>query len=199
MGHVVLLGDSIFDNAAYTRGEPDVITHLRTVLPTGWQATLCAVDGAMTHNLAAQLRRVPADATHMAVSIGGNDALGQSDLLGLRAASVAEALREAGRRVDAFSAAYSEALAHAAATGLPLMVCTIYNGALPEEQAVIARVALMLFNDVIQRTALAHGAHVIELREVCSRPEDYANPIEPSGIGGLKIARAIATAISARR
>ena len=34
MGHVVLLGDSIFDNAAYVRGGPDVIRrpfHLRTV------------------------------------------------------------------------------------------------------------------------------------------------------------------------
>ena len=29
MPHVVLLGDSIFDNGAYTQGGPDVITQLR--------------------------------------------------------------------------------------------------------------------------------------------------------------------------
>ena len=35
MKHVVLLGDSIFDDASYTQGLPDVVTHLRTVLPQG--------------------------------------------------------------------------------------------------------------------------------------------------------------------
>jgi hypothetical protein len=38
---------------------------------------------------------------------------------------------------------------------------------------------------------------VIELRLVCSEPEDYANPIEPSVQGGAKIARAIARAVGA--
>ncbi len=38
--HVVLLGDSIFDNQAYTRGEPDLVHHLRRVLPVPWRATL---------------------------------------------------------------------------------------------------------------------------------------------------------------
>ena len=40
MPHVVLLGDSIFDNAAYTNGGPDVVTQLRELLPAGWHATL---------------------------------------------------------------------------------------------------------------------------------------------------------------
>src|SRR3954452_23575611 len=50
-GHVVLLGDSIFDNDAYTGSEPDVVQHLRSMLPTGWSATLCAVDGARIADL----------------------------------------------------------------------------------------------------------------------------------------------------
>jgi len=41
------------------------------------------------------------------------------------------------------------------------------------------------------------GLDVLELRLICTEPEDYANPIEPSGQGGLKIARAIARAIGA--
>jgi hypothetical protein len=45
--HVVLLGDSIVDNVAYTRGAPDVLTHLRSLLPGGWRATLLIVS-AMT-------------------------------------------------------------------------------------------------------------------------------------------------------
>ena len=73
--HVVLLGDSIFANAAYTHGGPDVLTHLRSVMPINWRGTLCAVDGALTRDLASQLACVPGDASHLVVSIGGNDAL----------------------------------------------------------------------------------------------------------------------------
>ena len=39
MPHVVLIGDSIFDNAAYTRGGPDVVSQVRGLLPRGWEAT----------------------------------------------------------------------------------------------------------------------------------------------------------------
>src|SRR5829696_9937813 len=89
--HVVLLGDSIFDNAAYTRGAPDVLTHLRSLLPQGWRATLCAVDGATSDRLAAQLPCVPGDASHLVIAIGGNDALQNSDLLSMPVTSSAQA------------------------------------------------------------------------------------------------------------
>jgi hypothetical protein len=71
-------------------------------------------------------------------------------------------------------------------------VCTVYNGALEPDRAGIARVALALFNDVILRTAIDLHLDALELRSLCTEPDDYANPIEPSGKGGLKIARAIA-------
>src|SRR4051812_18392641 len=151
--HVALLGDSIFDNAAYTRGEPDVATHLRRLLPAPWRATLCAVDGATTHTLAAQLDRVPADATHLVVSVGGNDALQNSDLLSLPVRSTAEALRLFAERVELFEQAYRAAIARVVSLGRDTAVCTVYNGALDAERARFARVALTTFNDVILRTA----------------------------------------------
>lgn len=77
-------------------------------------------------------------------------------------------------------------------------VCTVYNGNLPDaEQARLARVALTVFNDVILCVAFEHGLAVVELRLICKQPGDYANPIEPSGPGGRKIARAIAQAVGA--
>jgi hypothetical protein len=48
---IALLGDSIFDNATYTAGAPDVVSHLRALLPAGWRATLLAVDGSDVLNL----------------------------------------------------------------------------------------------------------------------------------------------------
>jgi GDSL-like Lipase/Acylhydrolase family len=190
--HVVLLGDSIFDNSSYTRGEPDVVTHLRSVLPAGARATLCAVDGATTGGLARQLARVPADATHLVVAVGGNDALGNTDLLDRRVSSTAETLSLFADRVDAFETSYRAALTPVLALERPTMICTIYNGNLEPPRARLARVALTLFNDVIVRFGFEHNLPTIDLRLICCDAADYANPIEPSGRGGLKIARAIA-------
>ena len=52
--------------------------------------------------------------------------------------------------------------------------------------------AFCLDYDAIYRTANRIRADVIELRSICTESADYANPIEPSGPGGLKIAKAIA-------
>lgn len=191
-GHIVLLGDSIFDNAAYTHGAPDVATHLQGLLPSGWRATSLAVDGARTADLSSQLRRVPAHATHLAIAIGGNDALQNSDVLSLRVTSSAQALEVFAERVAVFDHAYRAAIRAAVALGHPTAVCTVYNGALDPDRATIARVALALFNDVILRTAIDLHLDALELRSLCTEPDDYANPIEPSGKGGLKIARGIA-------
>ncbi|MES2521736.1 MAG: SGNH/GDSL hydrolase family protein [Gemmatimonadota bacterium] len=195
--HLVLLGDSIFDNRSYTRGAPDVVTHLRDILPTPWRATLCAVDGHTTRELARQLSGVPADASHVVVSIGGNDALMNSDLLNKRVGSTAEALALFARRIHAFEVSYRSALDSVLALGRPTTTCTIYNGNLDASEAPIARVALMMFNDVILRYAIEHQLAVIDLRMVCNETADYANPIEPSGTGGRKIASAIANSIVA--
>src|SRR5687768_10210068 len=81
MSHVVLLGDSIFDNASYVPGGPAVIDQLREGLPSDWRASMLAVDGAVTQGVASQLRRLPADATHLFVSVGGNDALRYGGML----------------------------------------------------------------------------------------------------------------------
>jgi hypothetical protein len=198
MPHVVLLGDSIFDNAAYTRGAPDVIQHLRAILPDPWRATLCAIDGATTASMAPQLRRVPADATDLVVSIGGNDALGHRDLLSTRVSSTAEALTLFRARVQTFESEYIAAIDGVLSLNRPLTLCTIYNGNLPDpREASLARTALTLFNDVIVRAAFGRGTGLIDLRLVCSDAADYANPIEPSGIGGRKIAHAIAHAVGA--
>ena len=68
-GHVVLLGDSVFDNAGYLAGRgPDVAGHLRARLPAGWRAMLLARGGAVAADVPGQLARLPPGATHLAVS-----------------------------------------------------------------------------------------------------------------------------------
>ena len=197
MPHLVLLGDSIFDNAAYTAGGPDVVTQLRAQLPPGWSATLAAVDGSQADAVAGQVAGLPGDATHLVLSVGGNDALMASGLLDEPVYSSADALRLIGASVREFESRYRAAVAACLARGLPLVVCTIYNGNFPDpdyrERVVVA---LTVFNDAIVRAACSHGLDVIDLRAVCDLPQDYANPIEPSSIGGAKIARVIARVVT---
>jgi len=196
--HVVLVGDSVFDNKAYTKGQPDVAGHLRGLLPSPWHVTLCAVDGSTTSDLGRQLDRVSSSMTHVIVSVGGNDALTNADLLGLRVDSTANALDIFDERIGAFEESYGyvlEALVH---LGRNAKVCTIYNGNLEGNEGRRARIALMMFNDVILRSALAAGLDVIDMRLVCTEPEDFVNAIEPSSKGGRKIAEAIANALGAK-
>ena len=192
MSHIVLLGDSIFDNGVYVPGQPDVVKQLRAILPGGWTASLLAVDGAVTRGVASQIARLPADATHLVVSAGGNDALGESHILGAPSRVVGEGvmmLAEAQRR---FAGNYEEMLRGVLAKGLPTAVCTIYDTPTSAPNHQIIKAALALFNDRITRAAFAGGLPLIDLRLICSDDEDYANPIEPSARGGEKMAAAIA-------
>lgn len=66
MSHIVLLGDSIFDNKTYVGASGnDVITHLRNALPDNYQATLKAIDGSLIENVSSQAIDIPTDTTHI--------------------------------------------------------------------------------------------------------------------------------------
>lgn len=194
-GHIALLGDSIFDNRRYTEGEPDVVEHLSSALPPGWKASLLAVDGSTTASLQYQVDGLAQDVTCTIVSIGGNDALMNADILDRPVASTREALLLFGQRVAKFERSYRSALSSLLESGRPATVCTIYDGNLASHEAATARVALMLFNDVILRVAFDLRISVIDLRAICSEASDYANAIEPSGKGGRKIAEAIVASL----
>jgi hypothetical protein len=193
VGHAVLLGDSIFDNAAYVGGAPDVVQQVRQRLPQGSKATLAAVDGSKIGDVGRQLRRVPADATHLVLSVGGNDALSSSDFLSTPARSAAEVLSGLADIGERFERGYLAMLTDVLAHELPTAICTIYYPRFPDAALQkVAVAALTVFNDCIVRAAFAHGLPLLDLRLICTEAEDYANSIEPSAQGGEKIARAIA-------
>lgn len=190
--HVILLGDSTLDNALYTSGAPDVVGHLKAILPPAWRATRCAIDGATTQTLDRQLMALPHDATHLILSVGGNDALGHIELYERPVRTVGEAVGHLAAAVEQFEPAYRAALATVMKLGKPVTVCTIYNGSFADRAFQrFATAAVSLFDDVITRAANAMRLPVIDLRLACNRPDHFVNNIEPSSTGGEKIARAI--------
>lgn len=194
--HVVLLGDSTLDNQAYTSGAPDVTAQLSAILLAPWRATRCATDGATTKTLDRQLMALPRDATHVILSIGGNDALGHVGLYEKPAKTVGEAVNHLAAAVETFEPAYRAALSSVMKLGKPVTVCTIYNGSFADRAFQrFATSAVSMFNDVIIRAANSTRCALIDLRLACNRPADFVNNIEPSAAGGEKIARAIHTSL----
>lgn len=192
MAHIALLGDSIFDNKAYVGNEPDVISHLRAMIPPDWRATLCAVDGNLAEQVSGQLLEIPQDSTHLFISVGGNNAILNADILGLQTNSSAEVFDTLANRAGDFEFHYREMLKAVLSKNLPTAVCTIYYPNFPEAfMQKIAVAALSAFNDVIIRQAVLSKIPVLDLRLICSEASDYANEIEPSEKGGQKIAAKI--------
>ena len=192
MNHIVLLGDSIFDNAAYVNRGLDVIAHLRQQIPSEWKASLRAVDGSLVENVRQQTLGLPGEATHLIVSAGGNNALMNADVLQQRAASSAEVLNKLADISSTFEYHYREMLQSVLSLQKATAVCTIYYPRMTEpSMQKIAVAALTVFNDVIIRQAFMAGIPLLDLRLVCNEGTDYVNEIEPSEAGGKKIASAI--------
>jgi hypothetical protein len=189
---VVLLGDSIFDNARYVEeNEKAVIEQLQETLPSGSTATLLAVDGSVTREVVHQLKSAPSGTSHLVISSGGNDAL--HDKQAIMSSRTPEALLKTLPVIQSgFRIMYHRLLSAAKATRIPTVVCTIYDD-IPGLGAQ-DRTLLSLFNDVIVILASREGFPIIDLRSLCTDPKDYSelSPIEPSAQGGMKIATRVA-------
>jgi hypothetical protein len=192
--HIALLGDSIFDNSIYVEGPYSVSEHLRKLEPE-WQVSLIAVDGHTTTEVPEQSSRTPKGVTHIALSIGGNDALNVISRLRTPCHDVIGALSVLAEIREEFTNNYRHALDAVMLHRLPVVLCTIYDqvpGLSPELQT-----ALSSFNEVILREAAGRQMPAIDLRCICTFASDYSSisPIEPSEEGGLKIAQSISVAV----
>lgn len=192
MPQMVLLGDGILANGKHTNKEPDTAATIRGLLP-GWTVMLLAGEGSAMSAVPAQLQRLPANPDLVVLSVGGNDAMEHTDLLQQPAKSSGETLDALIAMVDGFTQKY-EALVRTVRGRAPrLILCTIYEPPLVgKNTASRARVLVTLLNDRILRTAYRSGSDVLDLRAICTGPEDFRMQIEPSASGAAKIGRAIA-------
>lgn len=195
--HLILLGDSIFDNGIYVDpGQADVMAHLtRKISPLDWTLDMRAVDGAMVSDVESQLNRKPVNQPAMFVlSVGGNDALVHVDMIADPTAdkSIADVLAAFNQVKEGFRTKYAVLLDRILEHDQPLVVCTIYNPQFEEPTVqMLAETGLSFFNDVIAQEALRRDLPIIDLRIVCAGPAAFANPIEPSEVGGDLITDAI--------
>ena len=209
MKHIVLLGDSIFDNKSYVNpNELDVPNQLKSLVGPDCKVTNLAVDGHVTRHIETQLNHLPLDATHLFISVGGNDGLGHLSIFQHPIETVGEALQKMYLIGENFKKVYSSMLDSVLKHKLPTSVCNIYYprfhsnsldrvssylrmGVNVEKLQHMAMAAETIFNDIIMYEVFKRKLPLIDLRILCNDDQDFANPIEPSCIGGMKIAKTI--------
>lgn len=194
MNHIVLLGDSIFDNASYVPTGTEVEAQLRSRLGEQYQVQLLARDGSVLEDMAAQvacLGDFVQASNRLVVSCGGNDVLGLVGHLHSPVRSALNATELLASWQTRFQSNYQRMLDLVLSKEIPTAVSTIYDampGLAPGVRAMLA-----LFNDVILREAAVRRLPVLDLRLVCTEATDYSSSslIEPSANGSRKIAAAI--------
>ena len=194
MAVVNLLGDSIIDNKIYVGPyELSVTEHLYNL--TDAIINSIAVDGHTTkdviHN---QLNKLPHYSTHQVLSIGGNDLLQNINFLKNNdELSTKEVFEQAVGIMAPIKRRYQTIVEKLSLQNSNILLCTVYEGNLLNDPllydiALSSKAMVSMLNDIVYSTANVFNAEVLELRNIFTKPQDYANPIEPSHIGGSKFA-----------
>ena len=194
MAVVNLLGDSIIDNKVYVGPhELSVTEHLHNL--TDDVINSIAVDGHTTKDVIhAQLDNLPYYSTHQVLSIGGNDLLQNMFFLKNTEQLTANEVFEQSVGIMApIKRRYQTIVEKLSLQNSNILLCTVYEGNLLNDPllydiALSSKAMVSMLNDIVYSTANTYNAEVLELRNIFTKPKDYANPIEPSHIGGSKFA-----------
>ncbi|MEX0718551.1 MAG: GDSL-type esterase/lipase family protein [Planctomycetaceae bacterium] len=193
-GHVVLLGDSIFDNKRFVGRGRAIVDQLGDALPAGWKATLlAAANMPVRQMLRQQVQRIPQDATCLVLCAGGVNAI--LGLINVRPSP--NPLQQLKQDRDGFERDYGALVAGLIATKKSLVLCTIPAPDFANPNlgniAVVGELGLPLFNDVVTKTAVANGLPLLDLRLVVQgKPDHAADGLHLSPAGGKKVAERLA-------
>jgi len=191
---VLLCGDSIFDNDAYVEG-PSFFDHFKRLIGRCWDSQKRATDGDKAVNVMSRFKPHDREAAeYIFLSVGGNDALEHRGQL-QNVHSVFDLQHALRKPLKTFRANYDSLLKDLSEFKAQVTVCTIYT-AIPfgdNKWGAYVPLALTAYNQVIIATAKKYNMDVLHLEKICTEPEDFSSisPIEPSEIGGEKIAKAI--------
>ena len=197
MAVVSLLGDSIIDNKVYVKqNELSVKEHLEN--SSDYSFTQLAVDGHTTKDvLRFQLDILPNLATHQVVSMGGNDLLNQiSFLKSKEELTPKEVMEIAVCKLAPIKHRYRSIVKKLSQVNSKILLCTVYEGNLSSDLFYrdidfASKAMVSMLNDIIFSVGATYNTDVLELRNIFTSEHDYANPIEPSHIGGKKLAESI--------
>jgi len=188
--HLVLLGDAL-QNIDLGEGDTEGALVPRPRNP--WKLTVLEAPQVLRQG---SVRAIPADASHVVISVAGGWAIEASGLLKGGAQSIHDALDALAVAADEFEHAFARLIAAALEAGLPTVVCTLVPARYPDpaQQRVVAT-ALAIFNDRVMRSAAAARLPIVDLRMVCDEDGDYASETLLSRAGVRKVANVVRSAL----
>ena len=199
MNRVVLFGDSIIDNKTYvSHGEFSVLEHLENI--SNYEYIQVAYDGHTTFDVQNKQLHLSTieKPSHIVLSVGGNDLLQNLSYLSNGPMSnVNDAITGIQQHIfEPLEQRFETIIEELSSQRANLLICTVYEGDLgrtDEFKDVLdsSKIMVSSLNDIVYKTAKKYKADVLELREIFISSDDYANPIEPSHIGGEKLAKSI--------
>eukprot|EP00026_Physarum_polycephalum_P013440 Phypoly_transcript_13840.p1 GENE.Phypoly_transcript_13840~~Phypoly_transcript_13840.p1 ORF type:complete len:262 (+),score=31.17 Phypoly_transcript_13840:149-934(+) len=213
--HVVLLGDSIFDNQVYVSNDynksvPGVLERRLKAINKDWKITHNAVDGAVMKSIDSQLASIPASTTHLFMSIIGNDCL--HALAGLQVGGKWREISAIDHPailpiLTRLVTQYEQTIVKVKKLGHPLTVCNLYAPRFDEtkpptrglyaprfdnpQMNAFCRFAVQELNTRLLTIATKYNVNMIDIFSLFTDYDDYANAIEPGEKGSEKIAKAI--------
>lgn len=194
---IFLLGDSVFDNKRYVGKGPAVIDEVQREFGQNWDVELLAVDGAVVSEVGQQWAGKDLEKAFVFLSVGGNDALKSIGILDRRVSNASQVFDELADLRETFATKFHQVVASICETKAMLTLCTIYDPQFREGKLSRRAVtALSVFNDVITREAFGAGLPLMDLRLAFSKPDYYANPIEPSSRGAELLAKMMKKVVS---
>jgi hypothetical protein len=188
--HVVLLGDALLE--AYSSIDKTPGKFEDALLPGTRNQWKISVVSAAEVESAGPALVLPGDATHAIIFIEGNHAIEQSGLLHSRPDAYGQKLEQLSLAADEFEHTLARLIHVAQAARLVIMVCTMFAPYYkdPVRQRT-ACAALAVFNDRVTKRAAEARVSLIDLRLICTEPEDYDKPTQLSKSGLQKTANVI--------
>lgn len=194
--HLVVLGDAIAELMSLREQGPNRVEHL--LLPqqtTPWKLTLLTVEEI---GAAGALFQLPADASHVMISVEGNRAIADSGLLDNQPDTFQDALVMLSVAADEYERQVEILIQVAKASRLPTVVTTMYPPFYedPMRQRA-AMTALAVFNDRLVRRVFAAKLPLVDLSLVCTDEDDYADELRLSKRGLRKASNVVMSALYA--
>lgn len=182
---VILMGDSVLNNANYVPEGQSVYDYLKQQLSN---VINLAKDGATINDLYGQLDKIPVklnnDNTYIFISAGGND------ILNKRTKLTTNQIKELFDTYMNFLKALRVKLGSA-----KINIINLYLPANPRFQSY--KTAIEQWNDLINKNSTKIGEmyNVVDFHALLTSPDDFVYDIEPSESASNKIANLITLAI----
>jgi hypothetical protein len=196
ISHLVVLGDAIADLMSLREKGPSRVENL--LLPQESRAWKLTMHTAEEIARGGDFFELPADASHVMISIEGNRAIEESGLLDNRPETYQQALVLLSLAADEYERQAERLIQVAKASNLPIVVCSMYPPRYedPDRQRAVCT-ALAVFNDRLVRRTFAARLPLVDLNLVCTEDADYADPIRLSKHGLRKASNVVLSALYA--